>query len=269
MNPRPRKQRKLTIHSSDSEPELDDQQPPEQTAPAASTKNRKLNKPGPASNLVSSRAKTKASTSTAPSQSQSRKTTPSPGKRPQKQTNGTGSSPAGNLHSFFTRATDEQRWSKTKFESTSHSHSPHKLDAVPEDIIDSDGGGDLDDVIEDDYDSYDEIFAHFSGPTKSGSNSGAGRGLGRDEKTGGTTNSTASRKGPSKPFLMPQSKPPITLSRPEEDTRPWAQRFAPRSLDELAVHKKKVADVRAWLEGVYSGRNPCVCLLDTRYAWIC
>ena len=40
-----------------------------------------------------------------------------------------------------------------------------------------------------------------------------------------------------------------------EDTRPWAERFAPANLEELAVHKKKVSDVRRWLENVWEGRD--------------
>jgi cell cycle checkpoint protein len=40
----------------------------------------------------------------------------------------------------------------------------------------------------------------------------------------------------------------------EEDMRPWAERFAPINLEELAVHKKKVADVRGWLESVIDGQ---------------
>ncbi|CAK7271276.1 RFC checkpoint protein Rad17 [Sporothrix epigloea] len=40
----------------------------------------------------------------------------------------------------------------------------------------------------------------------------------------------------------------------EDDLRPWSERFAPVNLDELAVHKKKVADVRQWLEDVLLGR---------------
>lgn len=49
---------------------------------------------------------------------------------------------------------------------------------------------------------------------------------------------------------------PIALEgfKSEDDTRPWAERFAPVDLNELAVHKKKVADVRTWLEDVISGR---------------
>ncbi|TVY82008.1 Checkpoint protein rad17 [Lachnellula suecica] len=40
----------------------------------------------------------------------------------------------------------------------------------------------------------------------------------------------------------------------EDDLRPWAERFAPVNLDELAVHKKKVADTRGWLEAVINGK---------------
>ena len=39
------------------------------------------------------------------------------------------------------------------------------------------------------------------------------------------------------------------------DPRPWAQKYGPASLDELMVHKKKVADVRNWFESVYSGQG--------------
>lgn len=39
-----------------------------------------------------------------------------------------------------------------------------------------------------------------------------------------------------------------------EDKRPWSERFGPLSMEELVVHKKKVADVRTWLENVLSGR---------------
>jgi cell cycle checkpoint protein len=39
------------------------------------------------------------------------------------------------------------------------------------------------------------------------------------------------------------------------DPRPWTERFGPSNLDELAVHKRKVQDVRTWLESVLSGRD--------------
>lgn len=52
-------------------------------------------------------------------------------------------------------------------------------------------------------------------------------------------------------FLKP---PRPTNADDDDDTRPWSERFGPRNLDELAVHKKKVSDVRRWLDEVISGR---------------
>ena len=52
-------------------------------------------------------------------------------------------------------------------------------------------------------------------------------------------------------LLKPSTKPEKSK---EEDLRPWAERFAPLNLEELAVHKKKVVDVRGWLESVTEGR---------------
>lgn len=40
-----------------------------------------------------------------------------------------------------------------------------------------------------------------------------------------------------------------------EDQRPWTDKYGPVSLEELAVHKKKVADVRSWLTDVFSGKS--------------
>jgi cell cycle checkpoint protein len=48
---------------------------------------------------------------------------------------------------------------------------------------------------------------------------------------------------------------PAAAVKNEDDLRPWAERFAPVNLEELAVHKKKVTDVRAWLEDVMNGRK--------------
>lgn len=45
------------------------------------------------------------------------------------------------------------------------------------------------------------------------------------------------------------------------DLRPWAERFAPVNVEELAVHKKKVADVRIWFENVLLDKNRKVCII--------
>ncbi|KAI7533835.1 hypothetical protein KC331_g12866 [Hortaea werneckii] len=46
-----------------------------------------------------------------------------------------------------------------------------------------------------------------------------------------------------------------------DDKRPWTERFAPVDLSELAVHKRKVADVRQWLENTLHGRRQKVLVL--------
>lgn len=39
------------------------------------------------------------------------------------------------------------------------------------------------------------------------------------------------------------------------DLRPWAEKHGPNNLEELMVHKKKVSDVRNWLENVLRGQD--------------
>jgi cell cycle checkpoint protein len=74
------------------------------------------------------------------------------------------------------------------------------------------------------------------------------RARGAEAFTGGDGDKpSASQKFLAKP------KPRVEIKN-EEDTRPWAERFSPCNLDELAVHKKKVSDVRTWLEDVINGR---------------
>lgn len=47
--------------------------------------------------------------------------------------------------------------------------------------------------------------------------------------------------------------PSITVSN--EDKRSWTEQFAPIDLTELAVHKRKVGDVRQWLQTAFSGKR--------------
>ena len=41
----------------------------------------------------------------------------------------------------------------------------------------------------------------------------------------------------------------------DNDIGPWAELFGPTNLEEMAVHKRKVADVRDWLQKVFDGRS--------------
>ena len=68
-----------------------------------------------------------------------------------------------------------------------------------------------------------------------------------------TSNSASSSfSAASQQRFLRTSRPPPHI--PDEDLRPWSERFAPVDLGELAVHKKKVADVRRWLEDVTEGK---------------
>lgn len=64
--------------------------------------------------------------------------------------------------------------------------------------------------------------------------------------------SISSTPNPTQMFVRPPK--PVRLRGADDDLRPWSERFRPLTLDELAVHKKKVADVRRWIEGVLSGQ---------------
>jgi cell cycle checkpoint protein len=56
----------------------------------------------------------------------------------------------------------------------------------------------------------------------------------------------------SQKFLRPSL--PTQEHAASDEQRPWSERFGPTNLEELAVHKKKVADVGKWLEDVMAGR---------------
>ncbi|SPN96778.1 related to cell cycle checkpoint protein RAD17 [Cephalotrichum gorgonifer] len=71
----------------------------------------------------------------------------------------------------------------------------------------------------------------------------------RDGSQGDT--SSATTRNPSQLFVRPTR--PGRPGALDDDLRPWSERFGPVNLDELAVHKKKVADVRRWIEGVTQG----------------
>ncbi|KAJ5359867.1 hypothetical protein N7517_009058 [Penicillium concentricum] len=181
---------------------------------------------------LSSRPKTSYSRATPSTRLPS--SSPSPNQKNKSSSNP--NSESKSLHSFFQPATEGQRWApKTEKQS---------LPPVRETV-------DVD-LIEDDYDSYDEIF------TQHLANERAATGL------AGVSSSQTRQPAP-KPAPKPKPKAPVkpprkttkrfllstdsgkgTAKEPlaaqpagEPDRRPWAQRFAPANLGELAVHKKK------------------------------
>ncbi|KAK6609523.1 Rad17 cell cycle checkpoint protein [Botrytis cinerea] len=78
----------------------------------------------------------------------------------------------------------------------------------------------------------------------------AKRGLGKNVFINSGTNTPSA----SQRFVRPSQASTIEHMVEEEDIRPWAERFGPNNLEELGVHKKKVMDVRTWLDNVIGGR---------------
>lgn len=148
------------------------------------------------------------------------------------------------IHNFFQPATDEQRWSFHKSELGSQLQ--QQQEASFTDVIE-------DDIIDDDYDILDEgIFDRITAPkerykekerpeTAKKVRTAVKRFI-LDDDLGTHTNSKIRR---------------TELLRAEESDgkKPWSEQYPPTSLEELAVHKKKVSDVQGWMSSALSGRS--------------
>lgn len=104
----------------------------------------------------------------------------------------------------------------------------------------------LDDIISDPISEEDEIS-----DLKASSSSLVGQHAARKRQRGLGKTVSLDTTTSSQRFLKP---PRPNKTDDDDDRRPWSERFGPRSLDELAVHKRKVSDVRRWLDEVVSGR---------------
>ncbi|KAH8893738.1 hypothetical protein GQ53DRAFT_96508 [Thozetella sp. PMI_491] len=90
--------------------------------------------------------------------------------------------------------------------------------------------------------------------TKAGSTSIVGKAAQNAQKRFKSGSQPAPSSSTTSARFIKTQKPPAA-GHAYDDSRPWSERFAPANLDELAVHKKKVADVRKWLEDAVSGRT--------------
>ncbi|KAI1775277.1 Rad17-domain-containing protein [Hypoxylon cercidicola] len=105
-----------------------------------------------------------------------------------------------------------------------------------------------DDIISDPISDDDDVGEHRAASTsRVGQNA---RKRFRDAPQSQPANGPAVMS--SQKFLKPPRLQPDSSTSDEQ--RPWSERFGPINLDELAVHKKKVADVRRWFEDVMAGR---------------
>lgn len=102
-------------------------------------------------------------------------------------------------------------------------------------------------LVEDDEEISDEDEVPESKAKISSSFAAAAAKRTRDVMEGGVSVISGSQR-----FMRPPA--PVQANKKEENSRPWADRFAPTDLEELAVHKKKVSDVRGWLDAVMGGK---------------
>ncbi|GFF31414.1 cell cycle checkpoint protein RAD17 [Aspergillus udagawae] len=152
------------------------------------------------------------------------------------------------LHNYFPAASETQRWDTHKAESFRWTQpSTDKIDMS-------------DDTIEDGYDSYDELFSHYIAERKVTPERRMEAPLAAGERVNqaqATAHAFSSRSFASnrRRFVVPsasESKHHGSYSLAtnyDSDTEklPWAQKYSPINLNELAVHKKKIADVQSWL----------------------
>ena len=144
------------------------------------------------------------------------------------------------IHTFFTASITQQR-------------STQESDEV--------GVEELDDLIQDGI-THDETTASQNAQSKKtaaearggrdGPASRNGRSWRGNSVPSGSQKFVQSYKTTTQPTKSASSFPP---SDTHKDFRPWTDKYPPGALDELAVHKKKVEDVRKWLEGFLDGRN--------------
>ncbi|KIV80223.1 hypothetical protein PV11_07739 [Exophiala sideris] len=150
------------------------------------------------------------------------------------------------LHNFFGKVTEEERWRK-------RSETP-EVDA---------GDGEIGDAIEDidDDELSEDTLRELGVKTDTASapldrrKSVAPAGIGVKSAANGSSLPSSQR------FVRPaQVTRPVTANvlhdQPQDEgDHPWADRYGPSNLEELVVHKKKVADVQNWLQGKIDGRN--------------
>ena len=147
------------------------------------------------------------------------------------------------LHTFFGKATEDQRW--------------RRKSVTPE--VDESDGEYGDDIEDDDLSGSALLGVQDSNDTRSVLDR---RKPSLKPLTNGTQGANGKLPSSSQRFVKPaipskQSTPSskTDLSAAKELHHPWADRYGPVNLEELAIHKKKAADVQKWLDDVLAGRE--------------
>ena len=164
-------------------------------------------------------------------------------KKTRKNTKAIGPDKSKSLHTFFGKATEEQRW--------------RRKSSTPDD---GPSDGEFGDAIEDD----DFSDSALSGVLNSSNSKTVldRRKPSLQPMVNGTQKVNGSLPPSTQRFVKPAipSKSSASTSGAgstvdAEQHRPWADRYGPVNIDELAIHKKKAADVQKWLDNVLAGRE--------------
>ena len=242
MAARPAKrQRRSTVVLSDEEEDVKESLP---LRTPKSQRQLELDQGNDATPLSLSPSRTRSKSS----RNESKKTSAraSPNTTPQKtrkNTKGIEPDKSKSLHTFFGKATEEQRWRRKSI--------------TPDDGF---SDGEFGDAIEDD-DFSDSALSGL--PDSSNSKTVLDRRKPSLQPMVNGTQKLNSSVPPStqrfvKPAIpvKPSAATPSTASTVDaEQHRPWADRFGPVTLDELAIHKKKAVDVKNWLDNALAGRE--------------
>ncbi|KAF7586483.1 Cell cycle checkpoint protein rad17 [Aspergillus hancockii] len=162
---------------------------------------------------------------------------------------GTHTKSASPLYNFFEPASLEQRLCSQKFEATCLPKATSRAN-----------GDDGDDIIDDDYDSYDELFTqHFASDQFMARDVPKTQSSWREQSPRGSVGGARKHTNTHKRFILPlvsDHKNKNSYSLDHQDYKlPWAQQYPPENLNELAVHKKKVLDVQSWLCDAFAGNT--------------
>ncbi|KAK4507841.1 hypothetical protein PRZ48_001576 [Zasmidium cellare] len=238
MGPRASRRRVVTI--SDDEDENENETQPEEIEQES---------PKPQKRSTGKLKSIKKGQTKASGSSKSTATKDSPQKSKPKVKNSTTKEPpkpaAKPIYSFFNNATQRQQVSRP-------SASPEKPFTPHEDV----------ETIQDDTDEEKGHQDESTTPLSKGSSTALAMRKRKFPKTQAPENDSFLAPAASQKFRKTSSGDRVpSLTVLNNDKRPWTDQFAPNDLSELAVHKRKVADVRNWLETTLRGKRQKVLVL--------
>jgi len=264
-SPPAKRQRTSKIVFSDDEKEVPETAsqgpPPRRISSSIAARAREVTAPQKTTKSTGSKSKSKPNTNAAPA---------TPRKAPAKTASASASPVKSNksprrkktegnsrsLHAFFGRASEEQRWNRN-------------VDTPTAEVDDVENGDAIEDDDDDGDDSLDEAFSKLAEgqeDVKFQLDRRKDRSIVASNASQTVRSSLlASSHKFVKPPLPSINKNGLNVELDDNSNkhlhRPWADRYGPANLEELAVHKKKVADVHKWLGEVLNGQDPRVCAM--------